>query len=196
MPPVSSKKPKDGADRYVQKRDHPRIREVVEQLLKDSDDQDILHPAKLSQLTIKIAGEMAMFHKWYKIIIESPEPASVRLFRSLYDHIYSTWVYQANKPSSAATNNEQSSYSQEADPTYEEPESSQTAEPEKMTKHVSFQEANSEAQQSRVTRSAFNQSSTLNQISVTPFSNPTPGGDNEPRQKNVSQLTYDQPKVA
>ena len=87
-----SKKPKGRQDRSVRKRDHPRIREVVEKLRLSSDDPDLLHPSKLGQFTLQVARELASDLKWYRAMTDEPEPAKHRLYRSLFDHLYNSWI--------------------------------------------------------------------------------------------------------
>ena len=87
-----TKKTKGSQDRSVRKRDHPRIREVVEKLRLSSDDPDLLHPSKLGQFTLQVAKELANDFKWYRAMTHEPEPAKHRLYRSLFDHLYSRWV--------------------------------------------------------------------------------------------------------
>ena len=88
----SSKKNKPSHSTCVRKRDHPKIRAVVEKLLKDSNDPDLLHPSKVGLLTLKVARELAPEHKWYKPMLEMPEPVMDKLYRSLFDHLYTTWI--------------------------------------------------------------------------------------------------------
>ena len=87
-----TKKTKGNQDRSVRKRDHPRIREVVEKLRTSSDDPDLLHPAKLGQFTLQVARELASDLKWYRAMTDEPEPAKHRLYRSLFDHLYNSWI--------------------------------------------------------------------------------------------------------
>ena len=93
MPKSSdSKKTKSGYDRSVRKRDHPKIQAIVEKLVKDSSEPDILHAAKAGQLVLKVAKELAPEHKWYRPMLDMPEPAMGKLYRSLLDYIYTTWI--------------------------------------------------------------------------------------------------------
>ena len=68
----SSKKNKPSYTTSVRKRDHAKIKAVVEKLLKDSSDPDILHAAKAGQLVLKVAKELAPDHKWYRPMLENP----------------------------------------------------------------------------------------------------------------------------
>ena len=87
-----TKNPKGNQDRCVRTRDHARIREVVEKLRKASDDPDLLHPSKLGQFTLQVARELANDLKWYRAMTDEPDPAKHRLYRSLFDYLYSRWV--------------------------------------------------------------------------------------------------------
>ena len=87
-----SKKPKGGHDKCVRTRDHVRIREVVDKLRKASDDPDLLHPSKLGLFTLQVAKELASDLKWYRAMTAEPEPAKHRLYRSLFDHLYNSWI--------------------------------------------------------------------------------------------------------
>ena len=93
MPKSSdSKRTKSGYDRSVRKRDHPKIQAIVEKLVKDSSDPDILHAAKAGQLVLNVAKELAPEHKWYRPMLDMPVPAMDKLYRSLLDHIYTTYI--------------------------------------------------------------------------------------------------------
>ena len=87
----SSKKNKPYMGTYVKPCEHRRINQIIHEMILSDKEKDLLHPIMRCNLTTMVVKKLATNHKWYKAIVDLPDPASHSLRQSLFGYITKEW---------------------------------------------------------------------------------------------------------
>ena len=159
--PDSSKKSKPYLGTYVKPRDHRRINQIIHELILSKGENDWLHPIMRCKLTTTVVKKLATDHKWYKALVDLPDPASHPLWQSLFGYITKEWGPKTPTVSQGSHEIDQLSEpvteNQQPEENAHTPDASNS---ENQSKHVSFEGTSPGKEHAkRVTRSKAAQAS-------------------------------------